>query len=167
MQQSDSGRELDGETSDEQQYNSDGANACNGVRSKGNEGLQGCWGSDVCLRHSTSSSAMTFTCFFSFAWAGQPWTESEHRAFVAGLAKLGKGNWRGISKQFVPTRTPTQVWECSVAAWRTQDAQRVSAPHTTLLCFQVASHAQKYFMRLAGATKRKSRFTALENEVGM
>ncbi len=66
MQQSDSGREVDGETSDEQQYNSDGANACNGVHSKGNEGLLGFmgWGSNVCLRYSTYSSATTFTSFY-------------------------------------------------------------------------------------------------------
>ena len=65
---------------------------------------------------------------------GTPWTEAEHVAFLDGLKVLGKGNWRGISKKFVPTRTPTQV----------------------------ASHAQKHFLRVTGATKRKSRFTALE-----
>ncbi|GIM15999.1 hypothetical protein Vretimale_18688 [Volvox reticuliferus] len=69
---------------------------------------------------------------------GQPWTEEEHLAFLQGLRKLGKGNWRAIARQFVPSRTPTQV----------------------------ASHAQKHFMRIAGATKRKSRFTTLETEVG-
>jgi SHAQKYF class myb-like DNA-binding protein len=65
---------------------------------------------------------------------GTPWTEVEHVKFLDGLKVLGKGNWRGISKKFVPTRTPTQV----------------------------ASHAQKHFLRVTGATKRKSRFTALE-----
>lgn len=68
---------------------------------------------------------------------GRPWTEAEHLAFLVGMKKLGKGNWRGISRHYVPSRTPTQV----------------------------ASHAQKYMLRLQGATKRKSRFTAIEQEV--
>lgn len=68
---------------------------------------------------------------------GLPWTEDEHLAFLSGLKKLGRGNWRGIAKHYVPSRTSTQV----------------------------ASHAQKHFIRLSGATKRKSRFTALEAEV--
>ncbi|KAK9866339.1 hypothetical protein WJX84_012375 [Apatococcus fuscideae] len=33
---------------------------------------------------------------------GQPWSEAEHLQFLAGLKKLGKGNWRGISKFFCP-----------------------------------------------------------------
>jgi SHAQKYF class myb-like DNA-binding protein len=41
--------------------------------------------------------------------AGQPWTSEEHLQFLAGLKKLGRSNWRGISRYFVPTRTPTQV----------------------------------------------------------
>ncbi|PWA81822.1 peroxidase 4 [Artemisia annua] len=36
------------------------------------------------------------------------WTEEEHRSFLIGLEKLGKGDWRGISKNYVPSRTPTQ-----------------------------------------------------------
>ncbi|XP_057475338.1 probable transcription factor At5g61620 [Actinidia eriantha] len=60
---------------------------------------------------------------------GVPWTEDEHRSFLAGLEKLGKGDWRGIAKKFVPSRTPTQV----------------------------ASHAQKYFIRLASTDKKKHR----------
>lgn len=40
---------------------------------------------------------------------GIPWTEDEHRLFLLGLQNLGKGDWRGISRHFVKTRTPTQV----------------------------------------------------------
>lgn len=60
---------------------------------------------------------------------GVPWTEEEHRAFLLGLQKLGKGDWRGISRNFVKTRTPTQV----------------------------ASHAQKYFLRQNNLNKRRRR----------
>ncbi|XP_059640994.1 transcription factor MYBS3-like [Cornus florida] len=60
---------------------------------------------------------------------GTPWTEEEHRLFLLGLQKLGKGDWRGISRSYVISRTPTQV----------------------------ASHAQKYFIRQSNATRRKRR----------
>lgn len=60
---------------------------------------------------------------------GVPWTEEEHRLFLVGLQKLGKGDWRGIARNFVVSRTPTQV----------------------------ASHAQKYFMRRINTTRRKQR----------
>ncbi|PWA73201.1 zinc finger, CCHC-type, Myb domain, Homeodomain-like protein [Artemisia annua] len=60
---------------------------------------------------------------------GLPWSEDEHRRFLTGLEKLGKGDWRGISRNFVTTRTPTQV----------------------------ASHAQKYFLRQASLFKKKRR----------
>ncbi|KAK9837012.1 hypothetical protein WJX81_006868 [Elliptochloris bilobata] len=60
---------------------------------------------------------------------GVAWTEEEHIAFLAGLRELGKGQWREIAKHFVPSRTSTQV----------------------------ASHAQKHFIRQAdGKRKRRS-----------
>lgn len=60
---------------------------------------------------------------------GVPWTEEEHRRFLMGLQKHGKGDWRNISRNFVITKTPTQV----------------------------ASHAQKYFLRLNSGDKDKRR----------
>jgi len=58
---------------------------------------------------------------------GIPWTEEEHRLFLLGLAKFGKGDWRNIARNFVVSRTPTQV----------------------------ASHAQKYFLRLNSVKDKK------------
>lgn len=49
--------------------------------------------------------------------------------FLMGLEQLGKGDWRGISRNYVTTRTPTQV----------------------------ASHAQKYFLRQNSLNKKKRR----------
>ncbi|KAM0033034.1 putative transcription factor MYB-HB-like family [Helianthus debilis subsp. tardiflorus] len=42
-------------------------------------------------------------------YSGIPWTEDEHKLFLLGLQKVGKGDWRGISRNFVKTHTPTQV----------------------------------------------------------
>ncbi|KAF5736333.1 transcription factor DIVARICATA-like [Tripterygium wilfordii] len=49
-----------------------------------------------------------------------PWTPEEHKLFLEGLEKYGKGDWRSISRNCVISKTPTQV----------------------------ASHAQKHFLRL-------------------
>lgn len=47
------------------------------------------------------------------------WSEDEHKRFLEGLRVCGKGKWRAIADNFVKTRTRIQV----------------------------ASHAQKYFMK--------------------
>ncbi|KAJ0247811.1 hypothetical protein HA466_0162190 [Hirschfeldia incana] len=60
---------------------------------------------------------------------GVAWTEDEHKRFLLGLKKVGKGDWKGISRNFVKSRTPTQV----------------------------ASHAQKYFLRRTNLNRRRRR----------
>ena len=48
---------------------------------------------------------------------GIPWTEEEHRLFLMGLAKFGKGDWRSISRNFVVSRTPTQACLTASLLW--------------------------------------------------
>lgn len=135
---------------------------------------------------------------------GIPWTEEEHRLFLMGLAKYGKGDWRSISRNFVITRTPTQArprgacWR-SGRCWRTAlpaalpglaarpghapiasrfprtpavapqpgPATGLPAPahpHTRSLSSpQVASHAQKYFIRLNSQNKKDKRRASIHD----
>ncbi|KAI3712596.1 hypothetical protein L1987_71156 [Smallanthus sonchifolius] len=63
---------------------------------------------------------------------GVNWTKIEHKSFLDGLRDLGKGHWGAISKQYVKSRTPTQV----------------------------ASHAQKHFLKVKSPdddTKKRRR----------
>ncbi|KAL0303677.1 UNVERIFIED_CONTAM: Transcription factor DIVARICATA [Sesamum radiatum] len=39
----------------------------------------------------------------------KPWTKHEHRLFIMGMEKYGKGDWKNISKNAVVTRSPIQV----------------------------------------------------------
>ncbi|KAL4181877.1 hypothetical protein AMTRI_Chr12g239640 [Amborella trichopoda] len=57
------------------------------------------------------------------------WTEAEHRLFLIGLQKYGKENWNSISRFVVKTRTSVQI----------------------------ASHAQKYFIRQKALEKNEKK----------
>ena len=84
--------------------------------------------------HVTASTGGSTTAHESKRGKGIPWTEEEHRLFLLGLAKFGKGDWRSISRNFV-SRTPTQV----------------------------ASHAQKYFIRLNSMNKKDKRRSSIHD----
>ncbi|XP_051142856.1 transcription factor MYBS2-like [Andrographis paniculata] len=65
------------------------------------------------------------------------WLNDEHRSFLEGLEKLGKGSWKEISAKYVPSRSAAQV----------------------------ASHAQKYFIWLAKTNKKRhSVFDVVSNK---
>ncbi|KAL5067057.1 hypothetical protein RYX36_017944 [Vicia faba] len=55
------------------------------------------------------------------------WTKNEHKEFLVGLQTVGKGKWKDIARHYVKTKTSTQV----------------------------ASHAQKYFLRKRTFEKTK------------
>ncbi|CAL9220302.1 unnamed protein product [Arabidopsis halleri] len=59
---------------------------------------------------------------------GIAWSPNEHKLFLDGLNKYGKGDWKSIARECVKTRSPMQV----------------------------ASHAQKYFLRKNKKGKRMS-----------
>lgn len=55
------------------------------------------------------------------------WSLSHCRQFLYGLRAYGRGNWKIISRHYVPSKTPVQI----------------------------SSHAQKYFQRLQNPTKKQ------------
>ncbi|KAJ1412097.1 SANT/Myb domain [Sesbania bispinosa] len=71
------------------------------------------------------------------------WTEDEHRAFLIGLEQCGKGDWNNIARQFVKSKTPTQV----------------------------ASHAQKYYIHQSASAEERKRYSihdvTLEDRLGL
>ncbi|KAL4182608.1 hypothetical protein AMTRI_Chr11g151040 [Amborella trichopoda] len=67
------------------------------------------------------------------------WTEAERRLFLIGLQKYGKGSWKSISKLVIKTRTSTQV----------------------------ASHAQKYFIRQKALAEKKEKMRASVHDMSV
>ena len=74
-----------------------------------------------------------------------------------------QGDWRGISRHYVTTRTPTQVSCLSCLIPDVASTAVLAAPVLTAsyakcdVSKQVASHAQKHFIRQSSLTKRKRR----------
>lgn len=71
-----------------------------------------------------------FLHLWSLCWLNLfPFMIKKRRRFLLGLQKHGRGDWRNISRNFVISKTPTQV----------------------------ASHAQKYYLRQLSGGKDKRR----------
>ncbi|KAF6166524.1 hypothetical protein GIB67_005386 [Kingdonia uniflora] len=66
---------------------------------------------------------------------GVAWTVEEHKRFLRGLQLYGEGDWRSISRKVVVTRNPTQV----------------------------ASHAQKYFLRMNNPGKKVKKRSSIHD----
>ncbi|XP_026459485.1 transcription factor SRM1-like [Papaver somniferum] len=84
---------------------------------------------DFVLSSTNQSGTTTSTSKAKERKIGIPWTAQEHRDFLLGLTERGRGDWRGISRDFVKSRTPGQV----------------------------ASHAQKYFIHINTKPNKKVR----------
>ncbi|EOA25512.1 hypothetical protein CARUB_v10018856mg, partial [Capsella rubella] len=69
---------------------------------------------------------------------GTPWSAEEHSRFLDGLKKYGKGDWKNIARECVKSRSPTQV----------------------------ASHAQKYFLRQSSDSKKGKRSSIHDMTLG-
>ena len=76
-----------------------------------------------------------------------PWSKEEHRLFLLGLTKLGKGDWASISRDFVTSRTPQQVrqllgpfTEHTTSLARTENRFSVSTagPDPSLYCLSLS-----------------------------
>lgn len=82
------------------------------------------------------------------------WTEAEHAAFLAGLEAGCRHRWAELARRFVPSRTAAQVrvWR----HFRACDSRCAHALRLTLAALQVASHAQKHYLRLAAKNRRTS-----------
>ncbi|XP_010468102.1 PREDICTED: transcription factor DIVARICATA-like [Camelina sativa] len=69
---------------------------------------------------------------------GNPWTAEEQRLFLEGLEKFGKGDWKNISRECVKSKNPMQV----------------------------ASHAQKYYIRQNSDRKKGKRSSIHDMTLG-
>lgn len=94
---------------------------------------------------------------------GVPWTEEEHRLFLLGLAKFGKGDWRSIARNYVVSRTPTQARKNSQSVLLSSPRNNWFKFVVLHMCLQVASHAQKYFIRLNSMSKKDKRRASIHD----